>query len=581
MSWRCGLILTVFLFTPTARFWAEAPGTNPCKECHEDEVKAIQASAHGSVSCADCHARHEHFPHPKRIPKPKCSQCHAKETNEHAHSVHGLEIAKGNDKAPRCQDCHGGAHELKTTTSWEFKKSIPQTCAACHGDIYNRYHTSVHGQAVDQGVLEAPVCTSCHHAHSIQPPSNPESAVFPGQIAETCGRCHGSVALARQFNLPADRLLSYQASFHGLLGKQGSEIVANCASCHGTHLILAGTDPRSSINPKNLPKTCGKCHPGAGRRFAIGPVHELPGFTEPAAVLWVRTFYSIAIPILVGLMILHNLGDWLRKLIALRLRQDASSAAYTPVPATAVPVVTNEQRMYLFERVEHILLLISFTALTWTGFALKYPDGWWARPLLAWGPELRDLIHRLAAVVFIAVIAIHIFSLIVSPRLRAHWKELLPRFIDLREALQNFAYNLGLRQSQPGRSSHSYVEKSEYWAVVWGAAIMTITGLMLWAHNLFLAWLPKVFLDVATSIHFYEAVLAALAIPVWHLSFVVFDPEVYPMDPAWLTGHSVRRRQPNQQAAAADEGTAFGKRLDGKKGNDGPNSADGPGVADT
>ena len=72
---------------------------------------------------------------------------------------------------------------------------------------------------------------------------------------------------------------------------------------------------------------------------------------------------------------------------------------------------------------------------------------------------------------------------------------------------------------------------------------MSITGLMLWAHNLVLAWLPMVFLQLAGTVHFYEAVLAALAILVWHLYSVIFDPEVYPMDPAWLTGRSVRRRE--------------------------------------
>lgn len=59
--------------------------------------------------------------------------------------------------------------------------------------------------------------------------------------------------------------------------------------------------------------------------------------------------------------------------------------------------------------------------------------------------------------------------------------------------------------------------------------------------TLALRWLPKIVLDVATSIHFYEAVLATLAIVVWHFYFVIFDPDVYPMDSAWLTGRSPRK----------------------------------------
>jgi hypothetical protein len=70
---------------------------------------------------------------------------------------------------------------------------------------------------------------------------------------------------------------------------------------------------------------------------------------------------------------------------------------------------------------------------------------------------------------------------------------------------------------------------------------MGITGVMLWANNFMLAYLPKWWLDLATVVHFYEAVLAALSILVWHFYSVIFDPEVYPMDLAWLTGRSPRR----------------------------------------
>ncbi len=69
------------------------------------------------------------------------------------------------------------------------------------------------------------------------------------------------------------------------------------------------------------------------------------------------------------------------------------------------------------------------------------------------------------------------------------------------------------------------------------------TGVMLWANTFFLKWLPKSFLDFATTVHFYEAVLASLAIVAWHLYSVIFDPDVYPMETAWLTGRSVKRRE--------------------------------------
>ncbi len=116
---------------------------------------------------------------------------------------------------------------------------------------------------------------------------------------------------------------------------------------------------------------------------------------------------------------------------------------------------------------------------------------------------------------------------------------------DAREGFLNFAYLIGLRSQKPRVSSHSYVEKAEYWAVVWGTAVMAVTGLMLWAVDYTLVWLPKSWLDVATAVHFYEALLATLSIVVWHFYFVIFDPEVYPVDTAWLNGSSARKREPH------------------------------------
>jgi cytochrome b subunit of formate dehydrogenase len=295
-------------------------------------------------------------------------------------------------------------------------------------------------------------------------------------------------------------------------------------------VVEMGDLAEKAVHASNLPATCGHCHPGAGKRFALGPIHVVEGRTEPPAVLWARWFYLAAIPVLVGGMLLHNAGDWVRKVIRPR--------------RVRAPEAAPEIRMFGWERIQHALLAVSFAVLVWTGFALKYPDQWWARPLLVWegSAEARGTIHRIASVVFILTAVLHIISLAASRRLRQHWELLWPRRADLPQGWQAFAYNLGWRRQPPRLSCHSYVEKVEYWAVVWGAVIMSASGVLLWADNFFLARLPKAFMDVATVVHFYEAILATLAIVVWHFYFVIFDPDVYPMDTAWLTGRSPRPR---------------------------------------
>jgi len=240
-------------------------------------------------------------------------------------------------------------------------------------------------------------------------------------------------------------------------------------------------------------------------------------------------------------MLIHQGGDWIRKLIRLRFQKRTETRAAMAVTAGA----HGGLRMLPFERVQHAVLAISFFTLVWTGFALKYPDTWWARPLLILEGthSMRSIVHRVAAVIFMAVSVTHLASLIASRKLRNHWKEMLPKLEDAREASAGFAYSIGLGTDPPERSAHSYVEKAEYWAVVWGAVVMASTGLLLWANNLALKLLPKSWLDVATSVHFYEALLATLAILVWHFYSIIFDPDVYPLNTAFLTGYSSKKTE--------------------------------------
>jgi cytochrome b subunit of formate dehydrogenase len=525
----------MLLWTVAAASPAAAADNSACTACHDDQGAKLLKSAHASVACASCHVKHDEYPHPANLPKPSCSQCHQGQEADYQRGVHGQAVKNGNAAAPDCGLCHGAAHELLPPRATEFRTKVPETCGMCHDKVLEQYRGSVHGEALAKGIAQAPTCTDCHGEHSILAPGNKASPVHAENIRDTCGNCHGNVKLSRRFGLPSDRVVSFDASFHGLAAKAGNETVANCASCHGVHNILPSSDKRSSVNPRNLATTCGKCHQGAGTRFAISQVHVAEGRKEAAAMRWVRQFYLLMIPLTIGLMLLHNGGDWVRKLLWIRGYGNRERRA----KRHEFPGRPN-LRMLPFERVEHALLVLSFITLAWTGFALKYPDQWWARPLLLREGNLRSIVHRIAAAVFMGVSVLHLVSVATNRRLRQHWTELIPKIEDGREALANFTYNVGLRSAPPGRSAHSYIEKAEYWAVVWGAIVMILTGIMLWGNNLMLQLFPKLWLDVATSVHFYEALLATLAIVVWHFYTVIFDPDVYPMDTAWITGVSVK-----------------------------------------
>jgi cytochrome b subunit of formate dehydrogenase len=512
-----------------------------CTSCH-DQGQKLAKGAHKELTCDTCHDSHEKYPHPPNIAKPQCVTCHVDQAGDYASGVHGLARKAGNEGTPDCSLCHGSAHELISPKSQTFRMAVPDTCGMCHPDVVEQYRGSVHGKALAAGITQAPLCTDCHGEHKIIKHTNEASPVNAAHVRDTCASCHDNVRLTQKFGLPSDRLVSFDSSFHGLAAKAGSQTVANCASCHGVHNILPSSDPKSTINAKNLPKTCGQCHPGAGTRFAISQVHVPQGKSEPPLLKWIREFYLLLIPVTIGLMLLHQGGDFIRKLIRLRFRPRR-------IPRRAAIAASADAhgdiRMLPFERVQHALLAISFITLVWTGFALKYPESWWAKPLLLLegSHSMRSIIHRVAAVIFLAVSVTHLISLIVSRKLRDHWKEMLPNLRDPREAMSGFAYCIGLGSEPPHRSAHSYVEKAEYWAVVWGAIVMAATGLLLWANNLAMRFLPKSWLDVATSVHFYEALLATLAILVWHFYSIIFDPDVYPLNTAFLTGRSSKKTE--------------------------------------
>ena len=524
-----------------------------CATCHADQQAAYDRSFHGksvqagnskAATCVDCHGSpHELLPAGDRksrvnhanIPA-TCGACHSQKfvmqdggqsaqmVASYSESVHGHAVAAGSENAAVCTDCHG-AHEIldaKDSKSPIFKFNVPLTCGKCHESISNEFQQSIHGTAVAQGNWQAPVCTDCHGIHSIKAHTDPNSPVSAQNVAQaTCARGHEGVRLSQEFGVDGRRASTYLASYHGLASRMGSQVVANCASCHGTHSIFPSSDPRSTINSANLTRTCGQCHPGVTEKFTAAKVHvdaPLSADIGSRAVRWIRRFYLIMIVVVIGGMLLHNFIIWRSKIIARRKLQQN--------------FVT---RMPLRFRLQHAALLTSFFTLVLTGFALRVPGSWYDA-LLGMNEHLRHLLHRIAAVVLIGVSIYHVFDIAFTREGRKLVRALLPTLDDARGAWQNVAYYLGLSSSKPEFPRFNYAEKAEYWALVWGMIVMAVTGIMLWAKVFFGNHVPRWWLDVATAVHFYEAILATLAIVVWHFYQVFFDPDVYPMNWAWLDG---------------------------------------------
>jgi len=248
------LVITLsLLFSESGRATgaeADPPGAE-CLACHGEKSltttragrtislyvdgKKFATSVHGSFGCTGCHADLEGKDLPHDTPAPvKCGTCHSTEQEQHARSLHGKAVARGDPLAPRCINCHGN--------------------------------------------------------HDIYPVKDPRSAVAPLKVPFVCGQCHREgTPVSRNRPIAQDNILeNYSESIHGeALLKKGLSVAPTCATCHTPHLILPHTDPASSINRRNIAATCTKCHSQietVHRKIIRGALWEKEANVLPACV---------------------------------------------------------------------------------------------------------------------------------------------------------------------------------------------------------------------------------------------------------------------------------------------------------
>jgi len=198
-------------------------------------------------------------------------------------------------------------------------------------------------------------------------------------------------------------------------------------------------------------------------------------------------------------------------------------------------------RMTLNERIQHLNLAINFTLLVITGFALSFPTAFWVSPIteVPAGMTLRGFLHRLCGVAIVFLGGYHILYCIFTKRGRGIIRDMIPGLKDAKDLLETLKNNLFINRppKEIKMPRFNFREKLEYFGLIWGTLVMTVTGFILWFEVEWLKYFPQWTFNLARTIHFYEAILATLTIIVWHFYSVVFNPDVYPMNWAWITGY--------------------------------------------
>jgi predicted CXXCH cytochrome family protein len=217
-----------------------------------------------------------------QTPSDPCITCHLEQDDER---LSAPAVAFANDvhseRGFGCLACHGTLRGGSPDVAAGFlsapaRDEVPGLCASCHSDAqfmrdYNpnirvdqfaEYATSVHGQLLlNSKDEEVATCTSCHPAHGILPPSDPESTVHPLNVAELCGSCHADEAIMAPRGHETTVLAEYQEGVHGQLMYEGGDVSApTCNDCHGNH----GAAPPGVGSVQNV---CGQCHVGMAEFF--------------------------------------------------------------------------------------------------------------------------------------------------------------------------------------------------------------------------------------------------------------------------------------------------------------------------
>jgi cytochrome b subunit of formate dehydrogenase len=223
----------------------------------------------------------------------------------------------------------------------------------------------------------------------------------------------------------------------------------------------------------------------------------------------------------------------------------------THISSTASDHSITYTRFELSQRIEHFVFLISFSLLGLTGLVQKYAEGAFSQWFfgLIGGIEVARQMHHISAFFMMLVSVYHVLVVLYKIFvLRVSWT-MMPLVDDARHVVQDIAFFLGLRKHRAYYGRYNYAEKMEYLAVVWGTLLMGLTGFIMWNPITVTTFLPGEIVPAAKAAHGGEALLAVLAIIIWHFYHVHVRTFNKSMFTGKLTREEMRHEHPAELAA--------------------------------
>ncbi|HAL55009.1 MAG TPA: hypothetical protein DCP63_00670 [Bacteroidetes bacterium] len=268
-----------------------------CTKCHA-EIEAVhrkvikgelwEKEANILPACIDCHQPHKvrKVFYTQGMADKDCLRCHERPDiiatrTGRSLSVRLDDLAYSRHVKVACSQCHSEVNASHLRPCETITKEVD--CASCHAEIGQQYQESTHGLLVVKKDPNGPTCKECHGTHAVKGKLDPQSITFPTNIPDLCARCHreGQKAAVRYEGGQHEIIERYTESIHGKgLMKSGLTVTAMCTNCHTAHSVLPKQDSLSSVNAKNVPATCGRCHHGIQEQFERSIHAALVGKTD-------------------------------------------------------------------------------------------------------------------------------------------------------------------------------------------------------------------------------------------------------------------------------------------------------------
>jgi len=232
-----------------------------------------------------------------------------------------------------------------------------------------------------------------------------------------------------------------------------------------------------------------------------------------------------------------------------------SSPVSQPVDRSELP--EKYPRFKLYDRIEHFFLMLSFILLSITGLPQMFATEPWAQTMVRWmgGITLVRTIHHWSAVLLVLVSFLAMFLFVYRFYVRGDRSPMFPIGKDATDVLHTVTYNLGFRTEPPKMGRFNFGEKFEYWAVIWGTAVMIITGFIMWNPITFSSVFPGQLIPIAKAAHGWEALLAVTAVIVWHM----YNVHIKHFNRSIFTGYISREEMEEEHALELERLDAGGE----------------------